>query len=222
MQVFVCSGWTGNLRKWKTLAPTPLCEFVHSRAEAERDPQEADESLQTWHPGSSRAHEVCAHLWVWAGILGSSSSSQSHLGKDAEVRAELSAHVLHQPCGTLGACVQLLGWRKRRRMEPCCPSPASRTASLQSCSAVATALSGLCLPALTIQNNKYLCSLQANSYKWFVCSIEAALYVNFEKPLLPSCLMGSWKCPQTPLWKHKAGSWAARCTALWFSSFLYI
>lgn len=134
MQVFVCSGWAGNLRKWETLAPTPFCEFVHLRAEAENDPKKPAESLQSWHPGSrifASQPMRCVLMFGFGMGFVSSSSPQSHVVKDAEVRAQLSA----PGSGTLGACVQLLGWR-RRRMEPCALLQHHWQLSLQSCSAV--------------------------------------------------------------------------------------
>lgn len=87
-----------------------------------------------------------------------------------------------------------------------------------------------------ITNTCVLCRHQSCK-QWFMCSVEHqctwAMYKDLEKsgqkPVIPSC----FECDpesahrphsrtQTCSGKHKAGSWAARCTALWFLSFLYI
>lgn len=177
MQVFVCSGWAGNLRKWETLAPTPFCEFVHLRAEAENDPQKPAESLQTWHPGSrifaSQAHEVCAHVWVWDGIC------QLFLPPEPHCEGCWGQSTALSPRFWDSGCLCSTPGLEEEEDGALCPSPASLTAFTAELQCSTTALSSLCLPALTIQNNKYLCSLQApkhaNSYRWFVCSTEAPL-----------------------------------------------
>lgn len=162
MQVFVCSGSAEDLRKWDTLVPNSFYEFVNLRAEAENHPQKPAESLQTWLPGSriltSQAHEVCAHVLVWGSICHFLLPPEPSLASATLWRMLRSEHspwpqVLHKPCGTLGTWVQSPGVEGRGGGGGWSPATLLKDQwqlLLKSCSAAATALSWLCLPALTM------------------------------------------------------------------------
>lgn len=243
MQVFLCSGWTENLRKWEILVPNCFCEFVDLRVR-QRLILRNQLSLSRpdiLGPEFSPVKPMSCELVFGFGVgFVSSFSPQSHPWHRPPCEGcwgqstALSPKLCTNHVGLWALVFQALGWREEEEdgWNPAALLQDFWQLLLKSCSAVATVLSWIYLPTLTNQNNKYLCSLQApkheNRYKWFVCNIEAPLYISHVPSPVETRWKAcdtqslSWKCPQTPLGEHKAGSWAPRCTALWLASFLYI
>lgn len=133
----------------------------------------------------------------------------SHLVKDPEVRAQLSA-----PCSAWAMwelCLKSWCGRKRRRMEPCCPSQGSLSAFTQELQGSSSSPQLALPPALTMLNNKYLFFTGIK-----VCKQVQVIHGQYRgttahKPCTrtwrnqgkslsyPVVLMWSLKCPQTSL-----------------------
>lgn len=245
MQVFVCSGSTENLRKWEALVPNSFSEFVNLRAEAENHSQklaEVSPDLTSWVQNSYQSSPwgVCSRFWFGVAFA-TSSSSQSHPWHQPPCEGCWSQSTALGPkfCTSHVVLVfKVLEWREE---EDGALVPFSRiTDSFYSRAAVqqlqpSADFAPLLWPC-KITNTCVLCRHQSCK-QWFMCNVEHqctwAMYKDLEKsgqkPVIPSCF--EWdpesahrphSRTQTCSGKHKAGSWTARCTALWFLSFLYI
>lgn len=246
MQVFVCSGWTENLRKWETWVPNPFCAWFKGWGSEWSSENRPDTLRPEFLPVKPMR---CVLVFGLRVVFVTSFCPQSHPGHRHPgegcwgQNTALSPNCCRSHVGLWVLVFKFWGGGKRRRMEPCSTLPKDHwQLLLKSCSAVATALSGLCLPALTMLNNKKsvffagtrACrQVQVIHMQYWGTTVHkpcTQTWWNQVKSLShPVVLMWSWKCPQTSLkdtdptvGTHKAGSGAARCTALWFSSFLYI